>query len=136
MRTPLQRSVLNQSLSSLYCRTCMGDQRRFLSGLFTRYNNILNYYPSSGNSRTCPPPGSWGRALLLTRAPYKADPDSAGRPVHRAQSTQPIRFGRRTAHCGPEANHRGIHHRLGMRHRPCGAVLHIPYATVIHHNTG
>ena len=57
MRTPQQRSVLSQSLSSLHCRTCMGDQRRFLSGLFNRYNNVMNYYPLSGNSRSCPP--SW-----------------------------------------------------------------------------
>ena len=35
----------------------MGDQRRFLSGLFNRYNNVMNYYPSSGISRSCPP--SW-----------------------------------------------------------------------------
>ena len=57
MRTPLQRSVLSQSLSSLYCRICMGDQRRFLSWLFNRYNNVMNYYPSSGNRLSFTP--SW-----------------------------------------------------------------------------
>ena len=72
----MQKSVLSQSLSSLYCRTCMGDQRRLFSGLFNRYNNIMNYYPSSGNSRTCPP--SWGRALILTR-----EVDSPSRIIRR-----------------------------------------------------
>ena len=57
MRTLLNMSVLSQSLSSLYCRTCMGDQRRFLSGLFNRHKNVMKYYPSSGISRYCPP--SW-----------------------------------------------------------------------------
>ena len=51
MRTLLNMSVLSQSLSSLCCRICMGDQRRFL---FNRHNNIIKYYPSSGISRYCP----------------------------------------------------------------------------------
>ena len=50
-------SVLSQNLSSLCCRICMGDQRRFLSGLFNRHNNIISVRPLSGISRYCPP--SW-----------------------------------------------------------------------------
>ena len=45
----------------------MGDQRRFLSGLFNRYNNVMNYYPSSGNSRSCPP--SWVLGLSVNTDP-------------------------------------------------------------------
>ena len=55
MRTLLNMSVLSQSLSSLCCLICMGDQR--LSGLFNRHNNVIKYYPSSGISQYCPP--SW-----------------------------------------------------------------------------
>ena len=57
MITLLIMSVLSRSLSGLHCRTCRGDQRRFLSGLFDRHRNVMKYCPSSGISRYCPP--SW-----------------------------------------------------------------------------